>query len=221
VSVRSLKLAEKKMLPRGPETETMVEKLTQLLNYCATNPNATLQYAASDMVLHIHLDASYLLESKTRSRIGGHFFLSSATNSTNHIHNGLILTISTVYKNALSSVMEAEVAGTFVNAKERVNVRNILNIIRHPQPRTPLITSNVTTLGIMSKKMKQMRSKAIDMRFYWLKDREAKNQCILFCAPGQLNLGDYFTKHHAPVHHQNIKRLYLHYNQKSSMHLPQ
>jgi hypothetical protein len=132
-----------------------VEKLTQLLNYCATNPNATIQYAASNMVLHIHSDSSYLSEPKARIRGGGHFFLSSATNSTNHIHNGPILTISTAYKNVLSSVMEAEVAGTFVNVKEGVNVRNILNNIGHPQPRTPLLTENLTTFGIVSEKMKQ------------------------------------------------------------------
>jgi hypothetical protein len=109
----------------------MVEKLTQVLNYCAKNPNAIIQYAASNMVLHIHLDASYLSEQKSRIIIGGHLFLGSATNSTNHIHNGPILTISTVYKNVLSIVMEAEVAGTFVNAKEGVNVRNIVNSIGH------------------------------------------------------------------------------------------
>jgi hypothetical protein len=51
-------------------TETTAEKLTQLLNYCAMNPNGTIQYAASDMVLHIHLDASYLSEPKAQSRIG-------------------------------------------------------------------------------------------------------------------------------------------------------
>jgi hypothetical protein len=121
-------------------TETTVKKLTQLVNYCATNPNATIQYAASDMVLHIHSDASYLSEPKAQIRIGVHLFLSSATNSTNHIHNGPILTISTLYKNILSSVMEAEVAGTFVNAKEGMNVRNILNNSGHPQPRIPVLT---------------------------------------------------------------------------------
>jgi hypothetical protein len=63
-------------------TYTTLEKLTQLLNYCAMNPNATIQYAASDMVLHIHSDASYLSEPKARSRIGGHFFLSSAALTT-------------------------------------------------------------------------------------------------------------------------------------------
>jgi hypothetical protein len=197
-----------------------VEKLTQLLNYCATNPDATIQYEANDMVLHIHLDASYLSEQKARSRIGGHFFLSSATKSTNHIHNFPILTISTVSKNVLSSVMEAEVAGTFVNAKEGVNVKNSINNIGHPQPRTPLLIDNRTTFGIVSGKMKQQGSKAIDMRFYWMKDREAQNKFIMFWAPGKLNLGEYFTKHHAPVRHQNNKRCYLHDNQKSPMHLP-
>jgi hypothetical protein len=81
-------------------------------------------------------------------------------NSSNHIHNGPILTISTVYKNVLSSVMEAVVAGTFINSKKEVNVRNILNSIGHPQPRTPLLTENFTTFRIVSGKMKQQQSKA-------------------------------------------------------------
>jgi hypothetical protein len=117
--------------------------------------------------------------------------------------------------------MESEVAGTFVNAEEGVNVRNILNSIGHPQPRTPLLTDNLTTCVIVYGKMKQQRSKAIDMRFYWLKDREAQNQFIMVWALGKLNLGDYFMKHHAPAPHQNIKRFYLHNNKKSPMHLSQ
>jgi hypothetical protein len=140
-------------------------------------------------------------------------------NSTSHIQNGQILTISTVYKNVLSSVMEAEVAGTFVNAKEGMNVIKSINIIGHPQPRTPLLTENLTTFRIVSRKMKQRRTKAIDMRFYWLKNQEAQKQFIMFWAPGKLNLSDYFTKNHAPAHHQNIKRLYLHNNQNSPIHL--
>ena len=51
---------------------TMV-KVTQLLNYCATNPEATIRYTASDMVLHIDSDASYLSVTKARSRAAGFF----------------------------------------------------------------------------------------------------------------------------------------------------
>jgi hypothetical protein len=152
--------------------------------------------------------------------LGGYFFLSPKQNSSKHIHNGPILAISTVYKNVLSSVMEAEVAGTFVNAKEGVNVTNILNDMGHPQPQTPLLTDNLTTFGIVSGKMNQQLSKAIEMRFYWLKDREAHEQFMMLWAPGKLNLADYYTKHHAPAHHQSVKRLYLHDNQKSPTHLP-
>jgi hypothetical protein len=46
----------------------------QLLDYAATHPNAILQYKASDMVIHVHSDASYLSEPNACSRAGGLFF---------------------------------------------------------------------------------------------------------------------------------------------------
>jgi predicted transposase YdaD len=58
------------------------------------------------------------------------------------------------------------------------------------------------------------------MRFYRLKDREAQEQFMMLWAPGKLNLADYYTKHHAPAHHQSVERFYLHDNQKSPTHLP-
>jgi hypothetical protein len=47
----------------------------QLLDYLATYPDATTRYHASNMILHIHSDASYLSVSNARSRLGGLFFL--------------------------------------------------------------------------------------------------------------------------------------------------
>ena len=60
---------------KGTETTTIA--ITQLLNYCASHPDAILRYSASDMALHVHSDASYLSEKRARSRAGGIFFLSS------------------------------------------------------------------------------------------------------------------------------------------------
>jgi hypothetical protein len=48
-------------------------KITQLLDYAATHPDATVRYHGSDMQLKIHSDASYLSEPKSRSRAAGHF----------------------------------------------------------------------------------------------------------------------------------------------------
>jgi hypothetical protein len=55
-------------------TEKTQAATNQLLDYFATHPDATIRYHASDMILHIHSDASYLLVSHARSRIGGLFF---------------------------------------------------------------------------------------------------------------------------------------------------
>jgi hypothetical protein len=49
-------------------TEATREACHQLLDYVATHPNATIRYLASDMILIVHSDASYLSASKARSR---------------------------------------------------------------------------------------------------------------------------------------------------------
>ena len=58
-------------------TEETRKRAQQLLDYLATQEDAIVTYCASDMVLAVHSDASYLSESNARSRVGGHFFLSS------------------------------------------------------------------------------------------------------------------------------------------------
>ena len=63
-------------------TEQTLEKVQQFLDYAASNPNAVLTYSASDMVLAIHSDASYLSEPNAKSRVGGHFFYVQRCGST-------------------------------------------------------------------------------------------------------------------------------------------
>jgi hypothetical protein len=56
-------------------TEKTQAATNQLLDYLATHPDATIRYHASDMILQIHSDASYLSVSNARSRLGGLFFV--------------------------------------------------------------------------------------------------------------------------------------------------
>jgi hypothetical protein len=77
-------------------TEDTSTKLLQLINYCATHPNATIRYHASDIILSIHSDAVYLKEPEARSRAGGQFFMSSKTINGEQQHNGAVLTLSTI-----------------------------------------------------------------------------------------------------------------------------
>jgi hypothetical protein len=41
-------------------TAVTAAKVIKLLNYCNTHPKTKIRYHASDMILHIHSDASYL-----------------------------------------------------------------------------------------------------------------------------------------------------------------
>ena len=53
-------------------TDNTLKRTEDLLDYAATHPDAKVRYRASDMVLQIHTDASYLSEPKARSRAVGH-----------------------------------------------------------------------------------------------------------------------------------------------------
>jgi hypothetical protein len=69
----------------------------QLLDYLDTHPDATIRFHASDMILHIHSDASYLSVSKARRHLGGIF--NPVYNTPNEEKlNGSILNVASVVK---------------------------------------------------------------------------------------------------------------------------
>ena len=45
------------------------------LNYCAINPDVSIVYYASDMIIHGDTDAAYLVASKERSRNVAYIFM--------------------------------------------------------------------------------------------------------------------------------------------------
>jgi hypothetical protein len=91
--------------------------MNQLLDYCATYPDAEVRYHPSYMVLQGSRDASYLSETEARSCTGGHFYLGNKEGSQQHI-NGPVLCLSSILKHVMSSAAEAEAGLIFNNAKE-------------------------------------------------------------------------------------------------------
>jgi hypothetical protein len=79
----------------------------------------------------------------------------------------------------------------------------------HPQPQTPIQTDNTLVEGVTNKKIQPKCTKAMDMRFHWLQDRESQDQLNIHWWPGKTNLADYFTKHHPPNHHTNVRAEFL------------
>ena len=81
--------------------------------------------------------------------------------------------------------------------------------MEHKQPRTPIQTNNLTAEGFINNKVQQKQLKSMDMRFHWLKCREAQKQFRFYWRPGKQNLADYWTKHHPVSHHQNMRAEFL------------
>ena len=54
-------------------TEQINYKITMLLDYLSTHPNANIRYTKLDMILHLDSDAAYLVAPKLRSRVADFF----------------------------------------------------------------------------------------------------------------------------------------------------
>ncbi|MGL5499878.1 MAG: Ty1/Copia family ribonuclease HI, partial [Plesiomonas shigelloides] len=195
-------------------TENTRKAAIRLLNYAASHPNATIKFIASDMQLKVFSDASYLSEPKARSRVGGYFYLGGKEDpQPGNIENlnGAIHIESNIMRNVMSSAAEAEIGGLFLNGQQAVYIRNVLQEMGHKQHGpTTIITDNSTANGFANSTMKVKRSKAMDMRFYWIRDRVRQKQLKILWQKGSTNLADYFTKHHPPSVHQKMRRIYLH-----------
>jgi hypothetical protein len=112
-------------------------------------------------------------------------------------------------REVMSSAAEAELGSLFLNAKNACPIRVTLDELGHPQPPTPMQTDNTTAIGIANDTVKQRRSKAIDMRFYWIRNRVRQGQFHIYWRPGRHNKADYFTKHHPAHHHRAVRSSYL------------
>jgi len=118
----------------NPTEKTMV-LCKQFLDFMASQKDAVLTNRASDMVLAIHSDVSYLFEPKSRSRAGGHMFMAGKDEIP--IDNGAVLNISQIIRAIMSSPTEAELGALFINAKTAVSMQKRLIELGHPQPRSP------------------------------------------------------------------------------------
>ena len=198
-------------------TEATKHACHQFLDYCASHPDDSIRYYASNMVLKLHSNSSYLNAIGAHSRQGGHIYLGNKTDPD--ILNGTILNLADIMKMVLSSAAEAEFGALFHNTKEATPLRTTLKELGHPQPPTPTLINNSTAVGLANVTVTQHWSHAIDMCFYWVCDRINQKQFCVFWAPAHLNLADYFTKHHTPSHHRTMCKYFV-YTTDSPKYLP-
>ena len=109
----------------------------------------------------------------------------------------------------MTSAAEAELGGLYINAREAVYIRQMLEAMGHKQPRTPIQTDNATAEEIINNKILPKQTKAMDMRFHWLRCREAQKQFRFYWRRGTTNKADYPSKMHPGVHHRSVRADFL------------
>ena len=113
-------------------TKNTERRAAQMLDYLATHPDATVRYEASDMILNIHSDASYLSEPQARSRVTRYYFLGTKPKNNEPIKlNRSIFTFCGILKCVVASAAEAELAALFLNCKEGKIIRLVLQELGH------------------------------------------------------------------------------------------
>ena len=183
-------------------TKLTLQRVHQFLDYMATNPDATIRYHASNMVLNAHSNASFHSASRARFHSGGYFFLGNVPKDDKPIKlKGAIYILCTILKLVAASAAEAELGALFLNAQEAKIMCLTLKELSHPQPPTPIHIDNSTCMGIVNNTQKRTRSCAMENKYFWLLDGDAQGQFKFHLHPGQKNLGDYPSKAHTGAIH--------------------
>jgi hypothetical protein len=139
---------------------------------------------------------------------GGVAYFGDADSPTEE--NGMIFAISSIIDVVVSSAGEAEYGAAFIFAQHGVGLRNIAIALGHLQPPTPILCDNQFAIGLATDTIKQKKSKSIDMRFHWLRDRIRQGQFTITHLAGTLNLADFFTKILPCATHQDLMPRLVH-----------
>jgi hypothetical protein len=192
-------------------TKNTMQKIKQLLNYLATHLDATVQFDASDMILNIHFNTSYLSKANAHSRACRHFFMGWKLNPTQPIKlNGAFFTLCAILWFVVVSTAEAELGALFLNCKQATQFWLTLEEMGHPQLPTPVNCNNSTVMGIANNTVKCQHSRSMKMRFFWVADAVKSGKFDIQYYPWKDNLGNYQSKHHLGAHHTAVLPWYLH-----------
>ena len=167
-------------------TTNTAKKVAKILKYLASNPLVEIQYRESGIQLAINSDVSYLSVSQSRSRSSGVHFISKGPPEPDNpedfvlTNNGILLVVCKIMRNITASAAEEEYGTIFFNAQRAVPIRTTLSEMVWKQVSPATQVYNSTAVGITAKEFRQKKSKAMDMRFYWINDKIAQGLFRVF-----------------------------------------
>ena len=142
-------------------------------------------YHESDMILACHINSSYLIKPKARSRAGGHLLLSDKNETPRN--NGTVLNISQIIKVVIMLAAEVEIGAMYINYHEALPKIIALIEMGHPQPSMKMKTENLDAHSVVTKNIHTRITKAIDMQFHWMRCRDTQGNFRYYWRLGKQN----------------------------------
>ncbi len=174
---------------KAARTLDTMHRLYRLLGYVAAHLNGQKIYRASDMVLRVLTDASYLSRPKAGSVAGSFHFLGMHEPTPVFINHPVSATQPTFWSSARSAARLNREAPMPQLESPRKNAAFLPT-----QPPTPWYCDNEYAVGLASDTITPKMSKSMDMRFHCLRDRVRQGQFVIKYVPGLQNIADFFTK---------------------------
>ena len=142
-------------------TSTTNKYMTELFDYLYTNLNAKVKFRASDMILKIHSDGSYLSVAKSRSRAGGFYYLGDNVPIRQlERPQGSIYQECSVIKPIMGLAAEYETTTLYINCQNAIILCTTAEELGHPQLPTPIQVDHSTTYNFIMDTIQQKRSKS-------------------------------------------------------------
>ena len=183
---------------------SILPKIERYLGHLLQYPGSKVRFLPSDMAYTVYGDVSHNSVSKGRSRAGGLGFFGWRADPTRL--NGAVFTMSSILDVVTSSAAEGEYGAAYMVARHAVWMRTIANALGHPQAATTIWCDNTCAVGLCNDTLKTARTKSIDLRFHWLRDRVRQAQFKVQWIKSSDNIADFFTKA-LPVH-EHLRRLH-------------
>ena len=113
-------------------------------------------------------------------------------------------------RDVMGHASESKIWAAYINGQEAIPICTSLGELGHKQTPTEIQVEKFTAEGFDNDTIKQKISKAINMQFYWIKERTRQIQSLVYCRTGSTNIGDYHTKNNYSARHHRMRPNFMH-----------
>ena len=179
-------LASHSVDPKGLHWKAMMD----LLRYIKSTQDLAITYgrmgSASEFKnsVYIYADADYARDLKRKSRSGYVIYL----------NGGPIAWNSSLQSRVANSTSEAELYAMHAAVQQAYSIRELLGELGFPQDSLKCYEDNTGCIDWIVNQRASSRMKAIEVKYYWLRDTKDNQECEYIHVDTKLQKADMFTK---------------------------